>query len=41
MTGSIQRAGDRIRVTVRLIEAKSEAQVWGEKYDRKLDDLFG
>ncbi len=40
MSGGMQRAGDRLRVTVRLIEAESEAQVWSEKYDRKVDDLF-
>ena len=40
MTGAIQRAGDRLRVTVRLIEAESEAQVWSEKYDRTVDDIF-
>ena len=40
MTGSMQRAGDRLRVTVQLIEADSETQIWTEKYDRKVADIF-
>jgi TolB-like protein len=40
LEGSVRRAGDQIRVTVQLIEADSDAHVWAENYDRKLDDVF-
>jgi TolB-like protein len=40
LVGSVRRAGDQIRVTVQLIEAASDAQVWADNYDRKLDDVF-
>jgi adenylate cyclase len=38
--GSVRRAGNRIRVTVQLIESKSEKHVWAERYDRELTDIF-
>ena len=37
--GSLQRQGDRVRVTVRLLDAMARAQVWGEAYDHPLSDL--
>lgn len=40
VAGSVRRAGGRIRVTVELIEAKSGAQKWSERYDRDLEDVF-
>lgn len=40
ISGSMQRVGDRLRVTVQLIEAESESQIWGEKYDRTITDIF-
>jgi TolB-like protein len=40
LEGSVRRAGDQIRVTVQLIEAATDAHVWAENYDRKLDDVF-
>jgi adenylate cyclase len=40
MTGSMQRVGERLRVTVQLIEAASESQIWTEKYDRTVTDVF-
>ena len=40
LAGSMRRAGDRLRVTVQLIEAESESQVWTEKYDRTITDVF-
>jgi TolB-like protein/tetratricopeptide (TPR) repeat protein len=40
LQGSIQSMGDQIRVTARLIEAASGSQVWSERYDRPVDDLF-
>jgi TolB-like protein len=38
--GSVRKAGNRVRVTVQLTEASSMAHVWGERYDRQLDDIF-
>jgi TolB-like protein len=38
--GSVRRSGKRIRVTAQLIEAETGAQVWAEKYDRDLEDVF-
>jgi hypothetical protein len=40
LQGSVRRAGDQIRVTVQLVEAAGDVQVWAESYDRKLDDVF-
>ncbi|WIM10218.1 adenylate/guanylate cyclase domain-containing protein [Enhydrobacter sp.] len=38
--GSVRKAGDRLRVTVQLIDTASDAHIWAERYDRKLDDIF-
>jgi len=38
--GSIRKSDDRIRITVQLIEAASENQVWGKRYDAEIEDLF-
>ena len=40
MEGSVRRAGDRLRVTAQLIDAATGHQVWAERYDRPLADLF-
>jgi tetratricopeptide (TPR) repeat protein len=40
LEGSVQKAGDQVRVNVQLIDAKSDAHLWAEKYDRKLTDIF-
>ena len=40
LEGSIQSLGERIRVTVQLIEAASGSHIWSERYDRPVDDLF-
>jgi serine/threonine protein kinase/Flp pilus assembly protein TadD len=40
LEGSVQKSGDRIRVNAQLIDARTEAEVWAEQYDRKVDDLF-
>ena len=39
--GSVQRAGGRVRVNVQLIDARNDAHVWAEHYDRDLADIFG
>ena len=38
--GSVRKSGERVRVTVQLIDAINDAHVWADKYDRKLDDIF-
>ena len=38
--GSVRRAGDQVRVTVQLIDARDDSHIWAQKYDRKLDDIF-
>jgi len=38
--GSVRRSGNRVRITVQLIEAESDRHVWAERYDRELEDIF-
>jgi TolB-like protein/Tfp pilus assembly protein PilF len=38
--GSVQRAGDQVRVNVQLINTLTDAHLWAEIYDRKLTDIF-
>jgi TolB-like protein/DNA-binding winged helix-turn-helix (wHTH) protein/Tfp pilus assembly protein PilF len=38
--GSTQRAGDRLRVTARLVDSRSGTQIWSTQLDRELADLF-
>ena len=38
--GSVQVAGDQLRVTVQLIDAATDEHLWAEHYDRTLDDAF-
>jgi len=38
--GSVRRSGDRLRITVQLIDTASDTHIWAEKYDRKQDDIF-
>ena len=40
LDGSLRRAGDKIRITARLIEAESGHQIWSERYDRVIEDIF-
>jgi TolB-like protein len=40
LEGSVRRAGERVRVTVQLIEAASDEHLWAENYDRTIDDVF-
>lgn len=40
MEGSVQRDGDRLRVTAKLVETDTGRHIWGEKYDRELKDIF-
>jgi len=38
--GSVRKAGRRIRVAAELIDSRSDRHLWGEVYDRDLDDIF-
>ena len=38
--GSVQPAGNRVRVRAQLIDARSDRHIWAERYDRPLDDVF-
>jgi TolB-like protein len=38
--GEVQRVADRVRIKVQLIDAKTEAHLWAEAYDRELTDVF-
>ena len=38
--GSVRKAGNRIRVTVQLVDAQTDRHVWAERYDRELEDVF-
>jgi adenylate cyclase len=38
--GNVQRAGNRVRVVANLIEVKTCHQIWTDRYDRQLDDIF-
>ena len=40
LEGSVRKAGDRVRITAQLIEARSDTHLWSETYDRTLDDIF-
>jgi TolB-like protein/class 3 adenylate cyclase/Tfp pilus assembly protein PilF len=40
LAGSVQRAGDRVRVSAQLIDARTDTQLWAERYDRDLADVF-
>jgi adenylate cyclase len=40
LVGSVRKAGERVRITAQLVNAANEAQVWGERYDRDLSDIF-
>lgn len=40
LEGSVQQAGDRVRITVQLIRAADGFHVWSESYDRTIDDIF-
>jgi len=41
LEGQVQKIGDRVRITVRLIDAPNDSHLWAETYDRNLTDMFG
>jgi adenylate cyclase len=40
LEGSVRRAGGRVRITAQLIEGETGGQIWAERYDRDLNDIF-
>lgn len=40
LTGSIRKVGNRLRVNVQLVDAADSTQLWSERYDRDLTDVF-
>jgi adenylate cyclase len=40
LEGSVRKSGNRVRITAQLLEALTDKQVWAERYDRTLDDIF-
>ena len=40
LAGSLRMAGDQLRVTVELIDTPTHSQIWSERFDRRLDNLF-
>jgi TolB-like protein/Tfp pilus assembly protein PilF len=40
LEGSVRKSGNRVRITAQLLDATTDNQVWAERYDRTLDDIF-
>ena len=40
LEGSVRKAGKRLRVTAQLVNAADNSQLWAERYDRELEDVF-
>src|SRR5437667_4836889 len=40
LEGSVQISGDRVRINAQLIDTRTDAQIWAEQYERKLEDIF-
>ena len=40
LEGSVQRAGDRVRITAQLVRADDGFHIWSQNYDRTLEDIF-
>jgi TolB-like protein/Flp pilus assembly protein TadD len=40
LEGSVQKSGDRVRINVQLINARTDTHLWAETYDRTLTDVF-
>jgi len=38
--GSVQRSGNRVRVNAQLVDARNDAHLWAQTYDRDLEDVF-
>ncbi|HEY1745507.1 MAG TPA: winged helix-turn-helix domain-containing protein [Xanthobacteraceae bacterium] len=40
LEGGVRRAGNRVRITAQLIDAKTDTHLWADQYDRVLQDIF-
>ena len=40
LEGSVRKAGNRVRITAQLIDARSDKHLWSQSFDRGLDDIF-
>src|SRR6185436_3703701 len=40
LTGSLRRAGNRLRINAQLIDASTDFPLWSERYDREMEDIF-
>jgi len=40
LEGSVRKAGDKVRITVQLVDASNEEPKWSQEYDRDLKDIF-
>jgi adenylate cyclase len=40
LEGSVQKSGDRVRITAQLIDAITGRHLWAERYDRNIEDIF-
>jgi adenylate cyclase len=40
LEGSVRKAGNRVRITMQLIDAEADAHLWSEIYDREITDIF-
>jgi adenylate cyclase len=40
LTGSVRRAGKQVRITAKLIDGADGAQLWAERFDREIEDIF-
>ncbi|MGH8397395.1 MAG: tetratricopeptide repeat protein [Gammaproteobacteria bacterium] len=41
LEGSVQKAGNQVLITVQLIDAKTDAHIWAQSYQRTLENVFG
>ncbi len=40
LEGSVRKSGNQVRISVQLVDVRSEVQVWANRYDRPFDDIF-
>lgn len=40
LEGSVQRSGDRVRITAQLLDARTDRNIWSESFDREMKDIF-
>ena len=40
LEGSVQVSGERVRINAELIDTQTDTQIWAERYDRKVEDIF-